>query len=364
MLLQAGKLVQLRGSKLELTKAGRAAFTAPIEDTIRLLWTRWIDNNLIDEFSRIDVINGQTRGRGRKAMTAAFERRPLVFKALEQCPVGQWIRFDEFSRFMRADGYHFEITSEPWLLYISDPQYGNMGYCGYHEWSLLQGRYIRCLLFEYAATLGLVDVAYTHPDNARDDFHGLWGSDELSFLSRYDGLEYFRLNPLGAYCLNLADRYASQSTHEHTPIQVFADLRICANQPLSAQESLLLETWVNAEAEGVWRLDRAKSVTAIEKGQDVDSLRSFLEDRDDQPLPEKVEGFLRSIERNGKALSEQGRGLLVECATEEIAEMLSSDKQISKLCIASGKKHLLVREKSEASFRKVVHALGFGMPRK
>lgn len=31
--------------------------------------------------------------------------------------------------------------------------------------------------------------------------------DELLYLSRYDGLWYFRINPLGAFCLGLSERY-------------------------------------------------------------------------------------------------------------------------------------------------------------
>jgi hypothetical protein len=79
-----------------------------------------------------------------------------------------------------------------WDLYISDAHYGSLGYEGYHDWEILQGRYILCLLFEYAATLGIVDVAYDSPVNARDDYDKLWGTDELWFLSRYDGLCEFR----------------------------------------------------------------------------------------------------------------------------------------------------------------------------
>jgi len=42
----------------------------------------------------------------------------------------------------------------------------------------------------------------------------LWGTDELSFFSRYDGLMYFRINPLGAYCLGMASAYQAGSNLE------------------------------------------------------------------------------------------------------------------------------------------------------
>ncbi len=80
------------------------------------------------------------------------------------------MKFDDFARFMQAAGFDFEVTREPWDLYISDPQYGSLGYEGYHDWEILQGRYTLCLLFEYAATLCLIDVAYIDPAGARKDF--------------------------------------------------------------------------------------------------------------------------------------------------------------------------------------------------
>jgi hypothetical protein len=66
------------------------------------------------------------------------------------------------------------------------------------------------LLFEYAAPLGLIDIAYEHPAGARSDFKGQWGTDGLIFLSRYDGLRYFRLTSLGAFILGRVDHYESR----------------------------------------------------------------------------------------------------------------------------------------------------------
>ena len=67
-------------------------------------------------------------------------------------------------------------------------------------------------LFEYAATLGLIDLAYPYPSDARDDHTDFWGADDLDALSRYDGLQYFRLNNLGAWCLG--------HTQDHTPSSI------------------------------------------------------------------------------------------------------------------------------------------------
>ena len=362
LLLQAAKLAEPRGSKLALTKAGHAALGKPPAETLRRLWERWMKTTLLDEFNRIDDIKGQHRGKGRHAMTAAVNRRPVIVEALEACPVGRWVDFDEFSRFMQASLLDFSVTRDPWRLYIADSQYGSLGYAGYHEWSILQGRYLFCLLFEYAATLGLIDVAYVDPKDARSDFQHMWGADDLEFLSRYDGLQLFRLNPLGAYCLGIAETYESSVPAARTSLTVFPDRRLHAGAPLPPEERTLLETWANAESDDVWRLDRDRTLAAIEGGRAVDELREFLAARDDQPLPETVEGFLRDVERRARALKTQGTALLLECADTGVADRLASDESTAKLCLRAGERHLVVRTQSEEAFRKAVRALGYGMP--
>ena len=96
-----------------------------------------------------------------------------------------WISTEEFFRFMRASGADFIVTDNSWDIYICSPHYGSLGHgCGW----ILEERYLLGLLLEYAATLGLLDVALIPPAGARADYGDLWGTDELSFFSRYDGL--------------------------------------------------------------------------------------------------------------------------------------------------------------------------------
>ena len=256
----------------------------------------------------------------------------------------------------------FGVTRNPWDLYIVDPNYGSLGHAGYHDWNILQDRYLLCLLFEYAATLGLIDVAYTHPAGARYDFADLWGTDEFAYLSRYDGLEYFRLTPLGAYCLGLARDYEPAIATPCTPVTVLPSLLVRTNAPLTAEERLVLETFANAEADGVWRLALDKTLMAIESGHKAEDLRAFLAARDEQPLPELVDGFLRNTERGAHALKVNGTALLIECADENVVARLAAAERTSKLCLRAGKKHLVVRSNRVTAFRKAARALGYGMP--
>ena len=361
-LVQAARLAELRGSKLALTKSGRAALHAPAAETLRAIWKRWVGNKLLDEFSRVDAIKGQTRGSGRRTMTAAAGRREAVADALSRCPVGRWVRFDDFGQWMQVAGFDFVVNRNPWNLYLAEPGYGSLGFDGSHAWHIVEGRYALCLLFEYAATLGLIDVAYTEPHGAREDYTHMWGADDLPYLSRYDGLHSFRLNALGAYCLGIAEAYEASTPPSRAALTLYPDLSIHAEAPLSADERMLIETYAAEEADGVWRLDRDRALAAIEDGHDPDEFRRFLAERDYQPLPETVDGFLQAAKRGARALKMRGTALLIDCADAEIATRLTTGKRTARLCLRAGERLLAVPTASEAAFRKAARAMGYGMP--
>jgi hypothetical protein len=362
MLLQAAGLVQRKGSKLVLSKAGLKAMGSAPAGVLRSIWQKWLGSHLLDEFSRIDAIKGQ-RAKGR-VMTAVTPRREAIGGTLDLCPVGAWIAVDEFSRFMLASDHAFDVAHDPWKLYIGEAQYGSLGYAGCHDWAILQFRYLLCLLFEYAAPLGLIDVAYIAPGHARHDFHHLWGIDALQFLSRYDGLAYFRITPLGAYCLGSSVDYASATIQTKVRLAVLPSMQVnVVDGEASAEEALTLGAWSVQETPKSWRLDRHKAIAAIERGHSLDDLHAFLQARDEQPLPETVRSFIATCRKNGKALKVAGTTLLIECQDEQIALLVAGHKLNAGLCLRAGDRNLVVRLEHEEKFREMVRTLGLGMPR-
>jgi hypothetical protein len=360
LILQAAGLAQRNGSKLALSTAGRKALASSQASVLGAIWNKWLKSSLFDEFSRVDVIKGQ-KSKGR-VMTAVAPRRAAINEILRLCPVGAWIDVDDFSRFMQATGHTFDVSHNPWKLYISDQQYGSLGHDGYHSWEILQLRYLLCVLFEYAAALGIIDVAYIEPTEARNDFDDLWGTDDLEFLSRYDGLIYFRVTPLGAWCLGSVEDYTPAPIQPSVRLSVLPSLQVnVVGGNLSTEESLTLDTWCVESTDKSWRLDRQKAVGAIEKGRDIAELRAFLQAREDQPLPETVESFIQTTGKQGKALKISGTALLIDCENAEIAATIATHKETASLCIRAGDRQLVVRLENEEKFRNLVRILGFGM---
>jgi hypothetical protein len=197
-------------TRLELSARGRAALARPSYEALGALWARWLGSVSTDELARIEAIKGQRKP---GTLTSAISRRAAVAAALAALQPGAWTGAGKLLASLRSQQQPPLVAARSlralWRLYVVDSYYGSLGHAGSRTWDLVEGRYALCVLFEYAATLGLVDVAYTDPRGARDDYRALWGADQLSCLSRYDGLSAIRVNELGAAVLHDPDALPS-----------------------------------------------------------------------------------------------------------------------------------------------------------
>ncbi len=363
LLLQAGGLAQVNGKKLGLTKAGKQALNAPAHETLKTIWRKWTESTLLDELRRVDCIKGQT-GNGKRGLTALAGRRRAIAGALSEFPAGKWIALDEFSRYMQAADHQFLVTREPWSLYIGELQYGSLGYDGFGGWNILQFRYLLCVLFEYAATLGLIDVAFILPAGARRDYGELWGTDDLAFFSRYDGLLYLRVTALGAFCLGRENAYTPSPREQRKTLSVLPNLEVVETTSLAKSDRLLLKKYADSVSERVWQLQRDNIVAALAAGNSLAELRDFLTASSGEPLPGPVSQFLEDIERRASLLRDAGTARLIECADAATATLLANESTLKRHCLLSGERTLAIPNASDAAFVRGLQKLGYAIASK
>ncbi len=358
LLVQAGGLAEKRGDALKLTAAGRRALTDDPAEVLRKLWAGWLRTRQFDEFARVEAIKGQ----GRARMSAAAGRRKVVAEALADGPVGRWYSIEDFFRFLRATGRDFAVAYDVHELYISEHYYGTLGYDDKHAWEQLQGRFVLAFLFEYAAPLGLIDVAYVPPQGVRHDYQSRWGADDFSCLSRYDGLLYLRVNPLGAWVLGLADEYRRPAPERVERLRVLANRDVVAAGPLPAADRLTLDRFAEPASDGVWKLSAEKVLRAVEAGGSVDELEQFLRSRAVGDLPVTVATFLADLRAKVGRLTDAGRARLIACADEHAAAELAADRQLKGKVLRAGDRHVVVRETDLEAVRKAVRRSGYVWP--
>ena len=358
VLVQAGGLAEKRGDALKLTAAGKKALTAPPPDVLRKLWPAWLKTRAYDEFARVEAIKGQ----GKARMSAAVARRAVLVEGLATCPVGRWFAVEDFFRLLRATGRSFPIAHSVHELYIAEHNYGNLGYDDSHAWEQLQGRFVLAFHFEYAAALGVIDVAFVPPQGVRHDFHSRWGADDFTCLSRYDGLLYLRVNPLGAWLLGVADEYRPAAPTRVEVLRVLANRDVVAARDLPAADRLVLERFADLVSEVVWKLSAAKTLTVVELGGSIDELEQFLASRTTGDLPGTVATFLADLRAKAGQLTDAGAARLIACADDHIAAGLAADRHLKGKCLRAGDRHIVVREVDLAAVRKAVRKLGYVWP--
>ncbi len=360
LLLQAGGLAQLEGSRLALTARGRAALRRPAHEVIRELWHRWPRKAPIDEFSRIEQVKGQ---KAAAALSAAGPRRQAVASALELCPPGEWIGVDDLFRQMPRAGLHPTVARSErglWKLYLVDPQYGSLGYDGYHSWPVLEGRYTLAVLFEYAATLGLLDVEYVPPAGARDDFRHQWGADDLDALSRYDGLRAVRLTALGAYAAGRTTGYEPPPPAvPDRVLQVLSNHDVVAVADLAPADRMVLDTFAVRSSDRVWTFSAASLLAAVDAGRTPGEFAAFLAARSVHPLPAVVRTLFDDVEARAGRVRDVGLRRVLECAYASVATLLERDRSLRRLVTRIGERHLLLDPAAEPKVRAALRALGY-----
>ncbi|MFV1976942.1 MAG: hypothetical protein ACC651_14440 [Candidatus Scalindua sp.] len=361
LIMQSAKLAELSGSKLKLTKQGQKALNSPPHEIIRKLWDKWLNTTIIDEFNRIDNIKGQ-RGKGKRGFSAVAERRRCIADTLALCPVEKWISVENLFKAIRALDNNFVVTRNEWSLYISESRYGSLGYDSSHKWEILQGRYTLAFLFEYAATMGIIDIAYIPPLMARDDYYDLWGADYIEFLSRYDGLQYIRINSLGAWCLGLSESYKAAPVEKRHILKILPNREITETKaPFPHSEAIFLETIADKTSDKVWKLNPDKILITYEKGRSIEEIKEFLLSKSEQGFPDTIESFFDDMIRRNRLLSDEGTARLIKVSDPVVAMTLANDSRLKGLCIAAEGGYIAVPLSNENAFRKKLRKMGYGI---
>lgn len=367
MLLQGGKLVELSGKRLSLTKAGQKALNDTPEKTLQSLWKNWLKTTVLDELRRVESVKGQT-GKGKRSLTAVAGRRSKIVEALKTCPVGRWVALKDFLRYIIAAGYEFEVSRHPESLSIEG--YGSLYDANFF---ILEARYILAFLFEYVSVLGLIDVAYLHPDDGAFNIQKDVDLDyyHTSCLSRYDGLAYFRITPLGAYYLGLSDRYTPAPLVQKQVLRVLPNLEVVAVQHLSRADRLMLDSFLKPVSDSVWQLDSSKVLDAIAQGRTVEELQAFLTANSSEALPQPVQQWLTDLQQRGSSLQDLGTARLIRCADASLAILIANDSRTKAHCfladqpkamVAGQPCYLVVPLESETKFRNALKKLGYSLP--
>ena len=358
----AANLVTYKGN---LTPAGSQFLSTQDPDLLLEAFETWVEEGRNDELERIKAIKGK-RARGVR-LTLPSQRRENIIEALSWSPTGVWISIFDFYRAIKIWELDFDLEAGGLNRLFIGHRYGGKGW--YEPWAseedawmLTNGLYINLIIMEYLAALGAVDIVYTYPEYGTFPARAYY-YDEYQY-SRYDGLLYFRINPLGAFLLGQAAAYEPSQTLTPTLFSVLPTLEVDLLQDTltPAQQAQLDQI---TEVRGNRRfLSRSKLLAILDDQPGLEAQRAFLLRHNRGPLPKEALAWLDEVETNSRALRIVSKSLTIKVRSAELAQQILADPKLSKIARPLDAKTLVIPASRETAFRSALREMGYGLVRK
>ena len=337
----------------KLTKAGRAYLHNQDPDLMLTAFEKWSDTGKFDELTRLKRLSG-LKSRGTR-LTPAAPRREKIIEALSWCPVDKWISIQDFYRALIVWDFDFEVeTGDYTNLHVGSRQYGEL--YGSSYWAVAHGLYINAVIWEYLGTLGAVDVAFVD-----DEYVSFVDADRYSDepISLFDGLVCFRINKWGAFLLGQADEYTPAQPKQKALFVIGANKRLHLAANLLPNERLQLEAMATQIDETTYQLSELTILTAVESGQQLDHLITFLQANHNGELTPFISNWLAQLKKNEGAFKEVETAVLIQLKPATLMVLVKKDKILAKICQKIDSKTVLVKSSQRTRFRKRLKELGY-----
>ncbi|MDX9723427.1 MAG: hypothetical protein RBU37_21950, partial [Myxococcota bacterium] len=246
------------------------------------------------------------------------KRRAMLFDALSRCPLMRWVGVDHFVNFLIADQPLIRDALPPRLVEFT-------GWSSHSDDLVELKLYVRAVLLEVAATLGLIDVSTI--SLADTQVHSYWGQEPVR--SNYDGLVQFRLSPFGARCLGQAEPSSKQA--ELWKVLPNGEIKVLVERlPVTARESL--DGCATQCSKTVWRLQPERFLALAERGSKLEELREVLRRGQGAELPLEIEKLFADYASRRDSFCVDDEAYLVSCRSVELADKIWARTEVHSAC--------------------------------
>ena len=333
----------LAGAFDTLTEPGNALLKDHDLEAFLHAFETWTHEGSFDELGRISAVKGQKSKRTR--LTSPAERHEAIVEALSWCPAGVWISVVDFHRALKVWRFDFEIDLSGHL-YVGDTS--NRWY----DDATIRELYTKAVLWESLGSIGALDLIYLPPE-------------ETEYDSLYEGLIFFRINPLGAYLFGQAGEYEPPQPLDYPFFSIDSELVLSLEDSAALTPNLRQELgrFTVEQGDHRYRVDSGRVLDEVERGEDLRYVADFLERHHRGRLPEQVSRWLQELAANRGAFKKKGGALLVQVRSRELFESVVEDPILKRSARVLEGRTLLVPSSKEGSFRNRLKELGYLLDR-
>lgn len=364
IILKGAKLIDTHDEVVTLTKAGEELLTTelattPSAKTIKKIFESFWRNTRFDEITRIDTLVDAKKGSWDKTEFSSMSaRRRTILETLCTCSTDTWIQVKDFLTYLRCERPRFTAIDRAGQMRLGEKKVA-VAHMTDH-WFPLEGTYVKCLLMEYLATLGLIEVNYSLPVFC-DNEHNI---HKCQFISSYDGLFEFKITPLGAYCFGMTAEEPPLDVVPHKLFHVTPNLEVSvvADHMLKS-DIVMMDSCMDKINRKTWKLNTAKMLSMEDKKDGfLPTFKTFLQERSLSEMPKTVEHFFDDMERRTKQVTCEETAKIYICKEHDLARLIAADPQTQPFCIYAEENKLVVPVKTEQEFKAGLRNVGYIMP--
>ena len=346
---------------LILTPMGWEWLSRPSSDILLDAVETWTHTDLFDEIDRIDHLRNANKPSEER--TPPGERRDQIIETLSWSPHNAWLSVDDFFTALKLWQHDFEV--DPALDAIDDMNGRKMSIQELKDpWRAVQGAYTLVILFEMLGSIGALELAYTEPQHAPPFLEApteSWQRPVIPY-TRYDGLTYFRITPLGAFLLGHIRRYylpkvLTERFYVIDENLTFQPLR----DPLLPYQRQILPLVGVPDEEGQFHLEKTLWLEAQLLDNTLKERKELLLSRHNGPLSPVVEDWLEQAEADSTALRKGRTMITIQVRRPEVRNAILEDPELRRYCRLLDDRTLLIPSSRERAFVRKVMQLGYGM---
>jgi len=206
-------------------------------------------------------------------------------------------------------------------------------------------------VFLYAA-FGLIEITY---HNINTDALG------ETYFSGYDGLQYFKLTPLGAYVLGITDEYESSNTEKTNNLQFDEDSLIILAEGDLEVINVTLANYAERLAPNRYRLANSHFLKDCKSYKDIQNKIALFKSTVGKKLPANWENHFSQLLENSKAVKEQSKVLVfrLPADTKDLHRLIAQDTVLKPLVLKAENYYILIAGTDSAKFKNRMKELGY-----
>ena len=209
---------------------------------------------------------------------------------------------------------------------------------------------LHATLFLWAA-LGLIDIAYNNP------------TPDNQVPSPYNGVQYVRLNELGAYLFGIADNYKAPELKVIPNLVLSPETLTITAHPDDKTATLLLAPYANKTAvQNVYITNYSIFMhncnNLAQLKNKIINFKSAVKDID---IPANWQQFFTNMLAQANVFKEAGSHRLIQIPAENtnLARLIARDAELKKYIIKAEEYYIIVFSKNESAVKKHLKELGY-----